>query len=72
MCVGVVMKKVNNKQFIQKQLDVMFSNMKHSQVEREVCRGGECFKWGHFYERTPLYCGHTFNFGQSLFSFCVQ
>ena len=41
---GVVMKKVNNKQFVQKKLiNVMFSNIKHSsQLERAVCKGERC------------------------------
>ena len=42
------MKKVNNKQFIQKPLNVMFSQIKHSsQVERKVCKGmGGCVGGG--------------------------
>lgn len=37
-CLGVIMRKVTQRQFIQKILDSVFSTIKHSnQVEREVC-----------------------------------
>ena len=37
-CLGVIMRKVSQRQFIQKMLDSMFSTIKHSnQAEREVC-----------------------------------
>ena len=36
-CMGVMMRKSNHKQFVQKHLDMLFSTVKHSsQVEREV------------------------------------
>ena len=41
------MKKVNSNSY-RSSWDVMFSNIKHSsQVEREVCKGGECVRKGH-------------------------
>ncbi|XP_072169220.1 maestro heat-like repeat-containing protein family member 1 [Diadema setosum] len=40
-CLGIMMRKVTNKQFIQKHLDILFSTIKHSsQVEREGCAIG--------------------------------
>ena len=36
-CMGVMMRKSNHKQFVQKHLDMLFSTVKHTiQVEREV------------------------------------
>ena len=36
-CVGVIMRKATQRQFVQKLLDAMFATIKHSnQVEREV------------------------------------
>ena len=36
-CLGVVLNKVGNKDFVQKHLNIMFSSVKHSsQLEREV------------------------------------
>lgn len=36
-CMGVVLNKVTNKDFVQMNLNIMFSSVKHSsQVEREV------------------------------------
>ncbi|XP_033626005.1 maestro heat-like repeat-containing protein family member 1 isoform X2 [Asterias rubens] len=43
-CLGVVMRKVKNTQFVQKQLDIMFSSMKHNDhIEREGCAYGMGF-----------------------------
>ncbi len=42
-CMGVMMRKSNHKQFVQKHLDVLFSTVKHTiQVEREVCVSAFC------------------------------
>ena len=42
-CMGVVMRKAAQRQFVQKLLDTMFSTVKHSsQVEREVCAYYTC------------------------------
>ncbi|CAI8027043.1 Maestro heat-like repeat-containing protein family member 1 [Geodia barretti] len=43
-CLGVIMRKVSQRQFIQKMLDSMFSTIKHSnQAEREGCAIGVGF-----------------------------
>ncbi|XP_063951706.1 maestro heat-like repeat-containing protein family member 1 [Lytechinus pictus] len=43
-CLGVVMRKVTNKQFIQKHLDIMFAVVRHNnQTEREGCAIGVGF-----------------------------
>ncbi|XP_022082273.1 maestro heat-like repeat-containing protein family member 1 [Acanthaster planci] len=40
-CLGVVMRKVKNTQFVQKHLDIMFSSVRHSNhLEREGCAYG--------------------------------
>lgn len=46
-CIGVVLSKVNNKDFVQSHLNVMFSSVKHtSQLEREGCAIGIGFSAG--------------------------
>ena len=43
-CLGIIMKKSNQKQFVQKHLDAMFATIRHaSQDEREV--GGVSGAW---------------------------